>query len=406
MTRALPWLAAALALLALPSCMQRIDAALRATAAQTSLPVHWAKAGEFGGDAVLAVDSPDPYARRYTPGRFLRIAGLDVTAAEVWVCDTALSRIQVFDYQGELLRTYGSGAPVEGTLISDEQLLYESEHGKDAAAPWEDGAGQRWIGAERELFRVADVAVTPTGYWAADWAMSKLGPQPKRKAGVYFVPFDGGAVQRINGGDQYWVGYLALSDGTLAACAPPCNHVDLFDLTKQVVQLKALGADPPQTVLLKLRYHFAGDPGYVSLERKLNEASYAPGSFNQPCGVALAFDKLAVCDTGNARLQVFEARNRGEYWGRLLRLIMTRKVVGTVRFEAPRDIAVAASGQVFILDAGRNEVGLLSPDFERLGSFARRELSEPWQIAVSPDGRHCFITDKRSNTVLHYAAQD
>jgi len=61
---------------------------------------------------------------------------------------------------------------------------------------------------------------------------------------------------------------------------------------------------------------------------------------------------------------------------------------------------------VYVLDAVRHEVAVLSPTFERVGAFGRDELVEPFAIDVSPDGNHCFVTDRRNNQVHHYVQED
>ena len=124
-------------------------------------------------------------------------------------------------------------------------------------------------------------------------------------------------------------------------------------------------------------------------------------------GVAIAFDKLIACDTGNHRLQVFDARREDfAKWGKLIRVVPAHKRDGAVRFEAPRDVDVDSDGTVFVLDTGRLEVAVLSPRFERLGSFGGDQLLEPFALDASPDGRHCFVTDRRHNQVHHYVRGD
>jgi hypothetical protein len=390
----------------LAGCLQRVDADLPQQAQRADALVNWVQVGRFGGNAEISVNSTDPYAVRYAPGGFITIAGVCATDKEVWVCDLGISRIQVFDFNGAYLRSYGSGAPIKGTLVTDVELLNESLHSKELRQKWEFGPGLRWIGAERQLFKLADIQVTPTGYWAVDQAMSASGQYAKRLAGVYFVPFDGGALIREAGTKPPWMAFIGLSGNILAASVPQMNNVRLLDLGKSPPRGKNLGADPDFLTMMRLKTGYGQDPMYVQLERKVNGASPDPGMFNYPCGVAVAFEKVVVCDMLNRRLQVFDGRNRGQYWGKLLRIITPRKINGSVRFDGPQDIDISPSGQVFVLDAARDEVALLSSDFERLGSFARKELASPWALDLSDDGRHCFITDQRTNMVYHYAAQD
>jgi hypothetical protein len=387
-------------------CLQRVDADLPTQAQRADALVKWVQVGKFGGNATISVQSTDPYAVRYAPGGFVSIAGVCATEKEVWVCDLGVSRIQVFDFNGNYLRAYGAGVPIKGTLVTDERLLYETQHPKEIGQTWEKGLGQRWVGAEREFFKVADVQVTPTGYWAADQVMTTPGQQALRSPGVYFVPFDGGAIIRESGAKPPWQGFIGLGGSILAASVPTMNHVELVDVSKSPPRGKSLGSQPNFLTMMQLKTGYGKDPMYIQMERKITGASADPAKFNHPCGVAVAFEKVVICDMYNHRLQVFDGRNRGEYWGRLLRVISPRKIDGSTRFDSPQDIDISANGQVFVLDAARDEVALLSSDFERLGSFARKEIALPWALDLSDDGRHCFITDQRTNTVYHYAAQD
>lgn len=392
--------------LVLTGCLQRINADLPATARAADALTNWELAGRFGGQAQVSITSSDPYQVRFAPGGFVEIAGVCATDNEVWVCDLGISRIQIFDLSGNFLRAIGSGAPIAGTLATTDELYKESRQLKTIKQQWEDGPGQRWIGAERELFKIADVAVSYSGYWVADHALSKFGSDARRMSGQYFVPFDTTPIRRVTDVEPLWPMYLAYSNGILAVSTPDFNTLQIVDTAKGRPRSKEVGGQPTKDNILSLRADYGHDPDYVSLYRRVSAADSAPTKFDYPCGVAVAYDKVLVCDTNNHRIQIFDGRNRGQFWAKLLRIISPRKLGGEMRFDAPRDVDVSLDGQVFVLDAGRNEVALLDSSFERLGSFARNEIALPWALDLSDDGRHCYITDRRTNTVYHYAATD
>lgn len=390
----------------LAGCMQRLDADLPITAQAGDVPTSWQLAGSFGGAAQVSVNSSDPYQVRFAPGGFVEIAGVCATKSEVWVCDLGLSRIQIFDLSGNYLRSIGAGVPLAGTLVTSEQLYEESRRAKEMLPNWQDGPGLRWVGTERELFKISDVAVTDTGYWVADQVLTQFGMTAKRFGGEYFVPFDGSPIKPVRDVKPVWPMYVAYSNGILAASDPAFNSLQIVDTAKGSPRSKQLGAQASIINIMRLRDEYSQDPDFAQLERRVSGADSAPAKFDYPCGVAVAHDKVLVCDTQNHRIQIFEGRNRGQFWGKLLRVIMPRKLGGAMRFDAPRDVDVAQNGQVFVLDGGRNEVALLSSSFERLGSFARNEIALPWALDLSDDGRHCYITDRRTNKVFHYAATD
>ena len=138
-----------------------------------------------------------------------------------------------------------------------------------------------------------------------------------------------------------------------------------------------------------------------------NSASRAPAKFDGLHGLCVAFNKILVCDTNNARIQVFDAKTEDRfYWGKLLRIIPARQPRGFPRFDLPRDVDVSNQGDIYVLDIGRREVAVLNSRFERLGSFGQGVLSMPWALDLSDDGRHCYVTDLQGNQVHHFVRQD
>jgi hypothetical protein len=391
-------------------CVERVNAPLpvdRDLAAQAG---QWQAAPSFGGHAELEIESDDPWERRFGAGTFETVSGVDVTADEVWVCDLGISRLQVFDYDGNLLRTLGSGIPVKGTAPDDRELFRFMEEVGAVENPFEQSAaGRRWIGAEREHFIAADVYVQDSGYVIADQAHTGIESHAKRQPGFVSIPLDPGQpVTRLPNVDPGWPAYIDGEGQLYAGSDPLRNIVTLFAPARpEGNPAKTLGGNPTMSNVMSALFAPADHPiPYPQLLLSAGQASGEPGKFNDPGGVAIAFDKTIACDSGNRRIQVFEARADEEYfWGKLLRVIDARNEEGDRRFVVPRDVAVAPDGRIYVLDSARQEVVELSPKFDRLGVVAGG-FGDAYALDISPDGRHIFVTDRGSDIVRHYVRVD
>ena len=388
-------------------CLQSVKHELPVALPAGQIPLRFELAGSFGGVAELANTSSDPWEQRFSEGGFKQIAGLCVTENEVWVCDLEISRVQVFDYDGRFLRSLGAGVPLAGTLPRDEDLYAETKLPSSARSQrWELKQGQRWVGSYARVFKAADVAVTAQGVLFADWAQTSAERSPLRDSSVYLAGSDN-QLHFVPSNDIVWPTFLAVDGRYFAFSEPPGNSLMLGEMTDERWPFKIMTQVSVFERILEAQVDYGGtEHGLKSMELAANAESRA-GKFNRIGGVAIAFDKLLACDTNNYRIQIFDARRSDPtHWGTLIRVITARKPDGTLRFEAPRDIDVTTDGTVFLLDAARNEVALLNSQFERLGAFGRDELLAPFAMDASPDGRHCFITDRRVNKVWHYAAVD
>ncbi|MBN2081748.1 hypothetical protein JW859_06000 [bacterium] len=404
-------LALAAALMLAAGCMQRVDSEPPVTK-QVDVPqVKWEYAGAFGGPAEVSAASADPWEVRYKPGGFLQIRGLDVTEDEVWVCDLGISRIQVFDYNGQVLRQYGEGVPIDGTLASNKDIYLEEENYpyREQTKPprWEDGPGLPWVTNQTGLFKAADVAVIENGFIISDQARTGGQRKPKRRDEIAVLYRDGSRLN-VKGVDVSWPEYLAV-DGTQLACAEPRGNTltqwEIGDADRWAVN--RIGSPTEYEKLMDLEVNYSGSNEYLMGQQLAGNTGYGPKEFAYMGGLALAFDKLIACDIGNQRLQVFEARrDNAERWGNLIRIIPGKKKDGGIRFHQPRNLTVDSAGYMFLVDVLEMEIVVLDPKFERIGSFGRDHLRDVYDLDISPDGRQLFLTDRELNQVLHYVRGD
>lgn len=396
-------------LLFVAGCMERIDADLEISDAAMQYATIWRYTSPFGGNARESQTSDNPWDVRFEPSTFKLISGLYVTSEEVWVCDLGISRIQVFDYNGTFIRSMGAGVPIEGTLASDQALFEEQRnYDRKAGIPrWEDNAGNLWWRDQTTLFKVSDVVVMEGGVLIADQAHTGAQRSPRRLPRIAFICWDG-AVNAFSSPDVVWPEYLAADGSNVAFSEPDGNALWVTEIASGKWPQKLITDATQFSRIMEVKADYANSSEYVVGMQLASNAGSGPGDFNRIGGIAMAFNKLIACDSGNHRLQVFDNRREDfNSWARLIRVIPADRIDGSQRFDTPLDIDVdPATGIVYVLDAVRHEVAVLSPAFERVGAFGHDELVEPFAIDVSPDGKHCFITDRRNNQVHHYVQGD
>ena len=124
-----------------------------------------------------------------------------------------------------------------------------------------------------------------------------------------------------------------------------------------------------------------------------NNIEAAPGTFNEPWGVAVGPDgSVFVADTWNNRIQKFTPE--GEFvtmWGQF------GAAESRYHFWGPRGVAVDAEGHVFITDTGNKRVVIFDSegnDLATLGGagFGVGQFDEPVGIEVDDQGR-LYIAD-------------
>lgn len=394
----------------LTACMEPNDAELPVEKAAAGEQQVWERAGSFGGNAVLEIDSEDPWEIRYKPGGFKQIAGVCATADEVWVCDLAISRVQVFDFAGNHLRDIGSGVPLEGTLLTDEELFIEDRDFdplyRDGVQRWEDTGGRRWRDGRTSLFKAGDVLVLDGGFLLADQAKTNLSRQAQRRSRLVMFRNDGTILEHGEG-QCFWPSYLAMDGEHLALSETPGNSLWIGRITEEGWMWHNITREVDYRGMLRTNIEHSTEADYHVRMLYATHAGNKAGEYYGLGGIAYAFDKLIACDTGNQRLQVMEGRHKDRArWGRVVRVVPRIKDNGMIRFSAPLDIDITGQGWMYVLDSDRLEVAILNPNFDRTGSFGHGEMSVPLALDLSDDERHCFITDSRNNMVHHYVRSD
>jgi hypothetical protein len=399
-----------LALSGVSACVERVDSELPPSTKAGVAVGEWELVGTIGEPAELVVDSADPWERRFQDGGFVTLSGIDAVDDELWACDMGISRVQVFDFDGRFKRSYGSGIPVKGTMLSDAEL-YQDYREKDKTKGkrfWDTTpAGGRWLGTESDNFIAADIAVDKTGYWLADWTKSRPDNRGPRKARILRFSPEGRKL-KYEADDVGWPTYVTGSGMIVAHSEPHANAVVLnnFKTDGTATTKQSIGGLLRHLEVTELLATGTKEMRYPEVYARLTQISAEPGKFYNPGGLDIAFDKLLVCDMGNARIQIFDARTDDQfYFGKLLKMVQAEAPDGSKRFARPRDLSVDPGGRVFVLDEDRNEVGILSPTFERIGTLSG-DFGSPYAVDLSNDGRHCFVSDRTGAEIFHYARVD
>jgi len=119
----------------------------------------------------------------------------------------------------------------------------------------------------------------------------------------------------------------------------------------------------------------------------------APGTFNQPWGIALGPDgSVYVADTWNHRVQKFTSE--GEFittWG------FFGQAETPDAFWGPRDVAVDGEGNVLVTDTGNKRIAIFDGEGNFIAQFGEAgfgpgEFDEPVGLAINDQGR-LYIAD-------------
>ncbi|MEO8084183.1 MAG: NHL repeat-containing protein, partial [Ardenticatenales bacterium] len=124
----------------------------------------------------------------------------------------------------------------------------------------------------------------------------------------------------------------------------------------------------------------------------------ADGQFRAPEGIGAAADgRLAVADTGNRRVQVFDA---------LGKVVMVLRGLNGVDYAAPSDAAFDSAGRIYVSDRVRQFVAVYDPTYNLVGVLGKTNVAGdgfdvfdgPTHVAVGA-GDTLFVADSGNDRV-------
>lgn len=115
----------------------------------------------------------------------------------------------------------------------------------------------------------------------------------------------------------------------------------------------------------------------------------------KPYGLAMAGNRLFVCDTASRGVDVLDLENK------TMRLFMP---TGMAQLHTPINIAVDADGSRYVADTGRNLVLTYGADETYRGAIGDKEKLKPTGVAVSGD--RLYVSDLEGHCVRVYNKAD
>jgi DNA-binding beta-propeller fold protein YncE len=173
------------------------------------------------------------------------------------------------------------------------------------------------------------------------------------------------------------------------------------------------------------RSHAVDITSTQGFKRRIGGLGQGSGRFNYPADVAVLGETAYVVETGNHRVQVFDAAGdslrtlgdgllnypggiataNGEIFvsdSRNARIVgfdpqgNVTRMIGSGALAAPRGLAVMPDGTLLVADPGLRQVVMLAPDgrlLERIGEWVL-----PYDVAT--DGQQVYVIDASANEVV------
>ena len=148
----------------------------------------------------------------------------------------------------------------------------------------------------------------------------------------------------------------------------------------------------------------------LNADRMFGNSGANPGDFNAPRGIAVAADgSVFVADSRNHRIEHFDPQGKLlNMWGSFADIASGKAPGGT--FNEPWDVAVGKDGSVYVTDTWNHRIQEFKPDgtFIRMwGYFGQGEKPEafwgPRGLAVDKNGR-VYVTDTGNKRVVIFNA--
>jgi DNA-binding beta-propeller fold protein YncE len=327
-------------------------------------------------------------------GQFKRIGGLAAANGRVYVTDQQVARIQVFDYNGKFLTSWGSGLDLATYGVSDEVLAANLDASEDTLFKpmvLEELKTRNFFrGFDAAMYR-GDVLVLNNLHSRAKTDQALMSPEV-----LEFSP--DGELVRIHDIDSL----LPVS----IACDEEKGNVvvgDVLNSCYEVFRLDDGGFLSGNKRAFNRDYRDYLEKVYQEQTPELRQQKSDEwmgkgaknGEFSYIAGVAFYNGMVIAVDMNNRRLQVF--REDGSFMTSVVGSGPARETLFTIPF----DIAVTKNGVLYLSDQSETKPGVtaFSSSFKPLYKLAHPQLTVPGYIEITEDG-YLFVTDMSSNQVF------
>lgn len=327
-------------------------------------------------------------------GQFKRIGGLAAADGRIYVTDQQVSRIQVFDYSGKLLTSWGSGLDVATYGVNEEVLASSLEAGEDTLFQpmvLDELKARNFFRAFDAAMYRGDVLILNNLHSRAKTAQALMNPEV-----LEYTPE--GELVRIHDIDSL----LPVS----IACDEEKGNIVVGDILNSGYEVFSLS-----------------DNAYLSGSKRTMNRDYSAyletvfkentpelrqqksdewmgkgtknGEFSYIAGVAFYNGMVLAADMNNRRVQVFYED------GAFMHSIVGSGPGRETLFTTPFDITVTKNGVIYLSDQSETTPGVtaFSSSFKPLYKIVHPQLAAPGYIEVTEDG-YLFVTDLSSNKVF------
>lgn len=327
-------------------------------------------------------------------GQFKRIGGLAAADGRIYVTDQQVARVQVFDYDGKLLTSWGSGLDVSTYGVNEEVLVSNLNAGEDTLFQpmvLEEIKSRNFFRAFDAAMYRGNVLILNNLHSRAKTAQALMNPEV-----IEFTP-EGELVRVYDIESLLPVSISCDEENGIIAVGEVLNSCyEVFSLSDgSYVSGNKRSVKRDYSDYLEMVYR---EKTPELRQRKSDEwmgKGTKNGEFSYIAGVAFYKGMVIAADMNNRRLQVF--REDGTFLNAIVGSGPGRETL----FTMPFDVAVTPNGVVYLSDQSETKPGVtaLSSSFKPLYKIAHPQLAVPGYIEITEDG-YLFVTDLSSNQVF------
>ncbi len=327
-------------------------------------------------------------------GQFKRIGGLAAHNGRIYVADQQVSRIQVFDYSGKYIASWGSGLDVTTYGVSEEQLVTNRNASEDEmmqAIVVQEIAARRFFRAFDVAMDNGDVLVLNNFHSRATTNEAMMNPEVLRFSAE-------GELLRIHDIDSLLPVSISCDEerGNIVVGDVLNSCFEVFRLEDNAfITGSKRGFNRDYGNYLDTGYQVASPEVRQQKSDEWMGKGSKQGQFNYIAGVAFYNGMVLAVDMNNRRIQVF--REDGSFLHAVVGSGPGRPTVFTVPF----DIAVTKNGVVYLSDQSETTPGVtaFSSKFKPMYKLMHPQLGTPGYLEINEEG-YVFVADLSNNQVF------